>query len=224
MSELESETDSTEPQSATDSTEWQVDYEGVAPVRIRDPVAEALAVLDPGDPFVVTYRDVVTAAGHSCPTAAGAFRIAQVGLDALYPDSLPVRGDVAVTAGGPKDDPSYGVMSRLIGYVTGAAEEDGFGGLAGGYGGRTDLLSFGDIDRDGVSFRFERTDTGDAVTITYHVGAVPDAGAGTDYLPKLVDGSATDEERAAFRTDWHGRVETVLTDDDLFSVERDPAE
>lgn len=205
---------------AADNSMQRVDYDA-EPIRIRDPVAEALGVLDPGDPFVVTYHDVVKAAGHSCPTASGAFRIAQVGLDALYPDETPVRSDVKVTAGGPVGDPAYGVMSRIISYITGAAGEDGFGGLANGHGGRTNLLSFDRIERDGVSFRFERTDTGDAVTVTYHVHQLPDGGPATSYLPKLIEGSATAEEREAFGNAWHDRVQTVLTDDDLFTVERD---
>lgn len=104
------------------------------PIRVRDPVAEALTVLEPGEPFVIGYADVVKEAGHSCPTASGAFRIAQLGLAELYldPNEYPVRGDVEVTAGGPKSDSTYGVMSWIVSYVTGAAKEDGFGGLAGG--------------------------------------------------------------------------------------------
>lgn len=210
-------------QSPTTPTEtnWTVDYD-VEPIRIRDPVAEALTVLAPGDPFVITYRDVVTAAGHSCPTAAGAYRIVQLGLEALYPgDELPVRSEIAVTAGGPPDDPSYGVMARLISYVTGAAEEDGFAGLAGGYGARTGLLDFDDLAADGVAFRFRRVDTDEAVTVTYHVGDVPGAGPATQHLPALIEGTATPAERAAFSEAWHGRIRAVLTDADLFTV--DPA-
>ncbi|MFB6165711.1 MAG: hypothetical protein ABEJ31_11185 [Haloarculaceae archaeon] len=213
-------TDSTQPDDATDAqpeTDWRVEYD-VDPIRIRDPVAEALAVLDPGDPLVIDYRDVVTAAGHSCPTAAGAYRVAQVGLDALYPDELPVRGDVAVLAGGPKTDATYGVMTRLVSFVTGAAGADGFGGLAGGYGGRRDLLAYGDFGGADPAFAFRRTDTDEAVEVTYRVGSVPEGGPATGALPKLIDGTATDDERAAFRADWHGRVQAVLSDDDLFAV------
>jgi formylmethanofuran dehydrogenase subunit E len=204
----------------SDRTNWRIEYDHVDPIRVRDPVAEALAVLDPGDPFVLDYPDVVTAAGHSCPTAAGAYRITQLGLDALYPDTYPVRGEIAVRAGGPKTDATYGVMSRLVSYVTGAAEEDGFGGLAGGYGGRADLLSFDEFGGVDPVFEFTRTDTDETVRVTYHVGDVPSAGSATQYLPKLVDGTTTEEEREAFAAAWHGRVEAVLTDDDLFTVER----
>ncbi|WP_137285754.1 FmdE family protein [Halorussus salinisoli] len=203
---------------AAERTNWTVDYADTDPIEIRDPVAEALAVLDPGVPFVVTYADAVKAVGHSCPTAAGAFRIAQVGLDALYPDEYPVRGDIEVLAGGPKEDATYGVMSRLISYVTGASEADGFGGLAGGHGDRKQRLSFGDFGADEPTFAFRRRDTGGIVEVTYHVGNIPEAGAATQYLPKLIDGEASDDEREAFREAWHDRVRSVLTDDDLFTV------
>ncbi|MFB6124927.1 MAG: hypothetical protein ABEJ59_03110 [Halanaeroarchaeum sp.] len=203
---------------ATTESNWTVAYD-VEPISIRDPVAEALAVLEPGDPFVVTYEDVVTAAGHSCPTASGAYRITQLGLAALYSEAYPVRGDVAVLAGGPRDDPTYGVASRLVSYITGAAEQDGFGGLAGGYGGRRELLAFGDFAGADPAFVFERTDTGEAVEVVYHASEVPGAGAASEYLPAMIDGTASEDERAAFATAWHDRVRTVLTDDELFSVE-----
>jgi hypothetical protein len=199
-------------------TDWNVNYKAVEPIRIRDPVAEALAVLDPGEPFVIGYRDVVKEAGHSCPTASGAFRMAQRGLAELYPASHPVRSEIEVTIGGAKSDPTYGVMSWIISYITGAAEEDGFGGLMGGHGGRKNLLSFGDFEADKPAVAFERTDTGDAVTVTYHVGDVPEAGPGTRHLEKLIEGTATAEERSEFSDAWHGRVQTVLTDDGLFTV------
>lgn len=77
-------------------TNWNVEYDTVEPIRLRDPVAEALAVLEPGDPFVISYADVVKAAGHSCPTAAGGFRITQIGLAAFYPEETPARGGIEV--------------------------------------------------------------------------------------------------------------------------------
>ncbi|MFC6718835.1 FmdE family protein [Natrialbaceae archaeon GCM10025810] len=203
----------------SDRTNWTVDYDDIEPIRVRDPVAEALAVLEPGEPFVLTYEDVVTIAGHSCPTTAGAYRIAKAGLEALYPDDLPVRGDVAVTAGGPRDDPAYGVTSRVISYVTGAAGEDGFGGLAGGHGDRRDLLRFGAIGVDGIAYEFARTDTGESVRVTYRVEEVPTGGPATSNLPKLVDGTATEEERTAFAEDWHGRVRAILRGDRYVTVE-----
>ncbi|AZH24307.1 hypothetical protein [Haloplanus aerogenes] len=206
----------------TDDTEtnWAVSYDA-EPIRIRDPVAEALAVLDPGDPFVITYEDVVQAAGHSCPTAAGAFRIAQRGLDALYPDSLPVRSDVAVVAAGTRDDPTYGVTATLLSYITGAGGVEGFGGLAGGYGGRQNLLTFDGFDADTAepTFRLRRRDTDDRVEVVYHVDDVPDGGPAMGHLRRIVEGTASERERAAFAEAWHGRVQAILDDERLVTVE-----
>lgn len=201
-------------------TDWAVEYDA-EPIRIRDPVAEALGVLEAGDPFVITYEDVVKAAGHSCPTASGAFRIAQVGLDALYTGDVPVRSDIGVRVAGPRNDSTYGVMSRLISYITGAAQEDGFGGLGGGVGDRRTLLAFDAFEADtpAPTFRFNRTDTGETVEVTYHVSEVPDGGPAMGNLQEILAGSATDEMRDAFAEAWHGRVQTVLSDDSLFSVE-----
>jgi len=201
-------------------TDWQVDYDA-DPIEIRDPVAEALGVLEPGDPFVITYTDAVKEAGHSCPTASGAYRVTQVGLDALYPDGYPVRSEIEVQAAGPRDDAAYGVMSRIVSYVTGAAEDDGFGGLAGGYGGRRDLLRFDAFDPStpDPTFRFGRTDTDETVQVAYHVGDVPDGGPAIGHLPQVLDESASDQQRAAFAEAWHRRVQVVLSDDSLFTVE-----
>jgi hypothetical protein len=196
-----------------------VEYD-VEPIKIRDPAAEALAVLEPGAPFVVTYEDVVKAAGHSCPTASGAYRIAQLGLGALYPDTLPVRSEVEVLVAGPHDDAAYGLMGRLISYVTGAAQEDGFGGLAGGHGDRQNMLTFDAFDPDGAdpTFRFRRGDTDETVEVTYHVGDVPDGGPALGNLQQIIDGTASEEERELFAEAWHGRVRVVLSDSSLFTV------
>ena len=200
-------------------TNWRVEYE-TDPIRIRDPVAEALAVLDPGDPFVITYADVVKIAGHSCPTAAGAFRLTRDALAELYPDDLPVRGDVEVLVPGSKADASYGVTSRIVSYVTGAAEEDGFAGLAGGHGGRQGLLSFDAfaVERPEPTLRFRRTDTGETVEVVYHTDRIPEGGPALQSLPKLIDGTAGAEERAAFRDAWHARIRAVLADEDIVTA------
>lgn len=201
-------------------TNWQVDYH-IDPIEIRDPVAEALGVLEPGDPFIISYTDAVKEAGHSCPTASGAYRIAQLGLDALYPDEDPVRSEIEVQAAGPRDDATYGVMSRIISYVTGATEDDGFGGLAGGYGGRRDLLRFDAFDPDtpDPTFRFRRTDTDETVQVAYHVSDVPDGGPAIGNLQQILNGSASEQQREAFTNAWYRRVQVVLNDDSLFTVE-----
>mgnify|MGYP000244712549 CR=1 FL=1 len=202
----------------TDSN-WAIEYDA-EPIRIRDPVAEALGVLEPGEPFVVTYEDMVKTAGHSCPTASGAYRIVQLGLAALYPDALPVRSEIEVVAAGPRNDATYGVMGRLISTVTGAAQEDGFSGLGDGYGARQNLLAFDTFEPDSAdpTFRFRRTDTATTVEVRYHVGDVPGGGPAMENFHRILEGTASSTEREAFSEAWHGRVQSVLDDDSLFTV------
>lgn len=230
---------------ATDGWPDSVDYGlDLDPIRVRDPVADVLGVTRPGQAFEVSYADVVKLAGHSCPAAAGGFRIAAAGLAALYPDSVPVRSDVTVHARGPPDDQRYGVTSRILSYVTGATDERGFGGLAGGFGNRRNRLVFddatgeetddpaGDAETDSdtpedtegdgpgpITYVLERTDTGRRVEVRYHVGDLPPLGDARAHLPALVEGTASDDQRETFLDAWHARVRAALGDDRYLSVE-----
>ena len=195
-------------------------YPDLEPIRLRDPLAEVLGVVDPDEPVEFRYADLVRAAGHSCPTTAGTLQIAEFGLAALYPEALPVRGDVSVHIGGPVDETAFGVTGRLLSLVTGAAGDDGFGGLPGGFGRRRGLLRYEALDGPGVQVRFSRTDDDAAVQVTYDVEAVPGLGEAKDLLPDVVDGNADEEAVADFRDAWHRRVDAVLESKDYFSVER----
>jgi hypothetical protein len=188
------------------------------PIRVRDPVAETLGVCRPGQPFEISYADVVKLAGHSCPATAGSYRIAEAGLDALYPDSTPVRGDVSVLARGPPDDHRYGVTSRVVSYVTGAEDERGFDGLAGGFGGRREHLQYEDSPTTPITYVLERADTGQSATVEYHLDDLPPLGEARSLLPAVVDGTVTDAERVAFLEAWHDRVRTALSGDQYVSV------
>lgn len=207
-------------------TPWKIDHD-VDPIRIRDPLAEVLAAVKTEEPMVITYRDIVKAAGHTCPTSAGAFRIAQLGLDALYPAELPKRSDIEIVVGGQPTDQAHGVTGRLLSYITGAADESGFSGLPGGFGGRRNALTYAEDDKVDVTVGLRRTDTGDTVTVSFHAGEVLEAAKqhlseddpDTTYLRNRED--ATAEEREAFAEAWHDRVRVVLTDDTLFTVEDD---
>lgn len=200
----------------TDAIAIDERYDDVETIRVRDPVAEVLGVRASDEPFEITYGDVVKAAGHSCPTAAGAFRIAGLGLDALYPDTLPVRGDIWVRVGGPRDETAYGVTGRLLSYVTGAAGEDGFGGLPGGFGARRGLLTYESVEGTGVTVELANADA--AVAVSYDVASVPPLGEAKRHLPDVVDGSADPAALDEFRTAWHRRVDAVMDNDDYFDV------
>jgi len=184
------------------------------PIAVRDPLAELLGMVPPGEPLTVTFPEVAKAAGHACPAVAGAYRCTQLALAALYPDSLPVRSAIAVTVGGSPTEPGVGPMTDVVRHVTGAADESGFEGLA-GCGGRRGLLTFEDASGPGRTFAFERVDTGARVRVSFDpsaTGVDPDAGGGDiqALLPKLLDGRASAAARDRFYAAWHGRVARIL--------------
>lgn len=58
----------------------------VAPLYLRDPLAELLGAVPEGCALEYTFADAVKAAGHVCPTVAGGWLVTAAGLAALYPN------------------------------------------------------------------------------------------------------------------------------------------
>lgn len=214
MSDRQTSSERTGDAQEVDQTQW--DRLATAdPIQIYDPLAETLGMIPEGEPLVFTFEEVAKAAGHACPAVAGAYRSTQLALEKLYPDELPVRSQISVVVGGSPDEPGLGPMANVIRHITGAADETGFVGF-GGYGGRENLLSFGQIDASGRAFRFTREDTGDSVLVSFDpsaTGVNPDKGGGMPMgaIAKLVSGEATDEEATEFYESWHGRVQRILS-------------
>src|SRR5690348_1759803 len=115
-------------------------FDDVPPIAVRDPL---LKVLGPSDDGAISYgyADAVRAAGHSCPTVAGAFLMAAKGLARLYPDETPERGAVRVEMREDRTQGVTGVQARILALITGAAEDDGFKGMLGQFD-RRSLLAF----------------------------------------------------------------------------------
>ena len=214
MSDSASTTDATHSETAaTETTPWQR-LADADPIRVRDPLAELLGMVSEGEPLVVTFADVATAAGHACPAVAGAYRSTQLALAELYPESTPVRSDISVVMGGERADHGVGPMANVIRHVTGAADDTGFAGLA-GCGGRQDLMSFGEVPGPGRSFEFTREDTGETVRVSFQpsaTGVDPAEGGGSPMQAAagIVRGEASDAERERFHEQWHGRVQRIL--------------
>lgn len=182
------------------------------PIVVRDPFLEFLGLIGPGEPIAVSFEELVKAAGHLCPTVAGAYLILRHGLTALYGDEPAVRGNVRVTAYGGPTDFGYGPISQLVNLVIGAATETGFGGLAAGRFRRRDLFVFRGDDLRHSEFDFERLDTGRSVHVAYEPNVVPapkelSAAIG----PALSNGDTASVAR--FRSLWIERVEDILAAD-----------
>jgi hypothetical protein len=173
---------------------------------LRDPLADVLGASRDG---LLTYRyeDAVRLAGHSCPTVAGAWLMARHGLAALYPDDLPLRGNLRVELRGAQDAGTTGVVGSVLGLITGAAGEGGFKGLGARYA-RRGLLVFG-VDLP-AEVRLTRMDSGAAVLLDYHPDRVPADPALPALMARLVGGTAQPEERTAFARLWQERVRRIL--------------
>lgn len=181
-------------------------FDQVPAITLYDPLAELLGAAEGGQ-VDFHYVDAVRLAGHSCPTVAGAWLMARHGLAALYPETLPVRGEVRVELRAAQDSGTTGVVGAVLGMVTGAAGEGGFAGLGGRYS-RRGLLRYGLALPAEV--RLTRLDSGAAVLLDYHPERVPAAPAQAELMPRVLAGTATPEERARFAQLWQARVQSIL--------------
>jgi len=187
----------------------------VAPVRLKEPLAETLGALDGEGTIEYGFTDVVKMAGHACPTVSAAYLSCQLALKKLYGEEIPVRGDIAVTVCGEPDDGVYGVMAQVFGYLTGAAVETGFKGLGPRFK-RKDLLKFEakEIDPEAMCFEFRRQDTGKAVLVRFYPRRIPFPEARARRLGELMQPvvweAATAEEKKEFQELWMSKVEDML--------------
>lgn len=183
-------------------------FNEVQPIRMSDPLSAVLGTFEGGE-VEFTYLDVVKAAGHSCPSVGGAYLMTRKALEALYPDTLPVRGMIKVAFKESPEEGVAGVIANVISHITGAADKSGFKGIGGSFA-RHSLMSFGDEIRS--SARFIRLDTGVCVDVFYNPGTVPQNPAQPPLMQTIMEGRASDEEKKAFGVLWQERVKRILID------------
>jgi len=183
-------------------------FDAAPRIVMRDPLARFLGAAADGV-IEYQYADVVKLAGHSCPTVASAYLITRAALKALYPDTLPVRGEVRVELRDERTAGATGVIANVASFLTGATADTGFKGI-GGHFDRRNLLFFG----TGTSgqLRFSRVDSDAAVNVSAKLDRVPPDPRAALLLPKCLSGVASTEETAVFQWLWQGRVRTLLLD------------
>ncbi len=182
-------------------------FADVPPIALRDPLAELLGAVAPGAAIEYTFAEAVKAAGHVCPTVAGAWLVTRAALAALYRDEVPVRGEIEVACMGAPEQFGYGPMAQVITNLTGAAPETGFRGLGGRFR-RAGLLTFHPETPALATFVFRRSDTGAAVRVVYQPESIlPDPGLRAAMAGALGGDEASGLE---FRRLWLERVERIL--------------
>ncbi len=178
-------------------------FDALEPIVLKDELAEFLGTFD-GGIVEIRYLDIVKMAGHSCATVAGAWLMAREGLKALWGGEIPRRGEIRVELRGKVDENNTGVVGTVLSNITGAAGDNGFGGLQGRFG-RRNLLFYGaGIETD---VRFTRLDTGAAVGVSYRPDGVVEPGK---ILMSALGPAATEETRRSFPHRWQEMVRTIL--------------
>lgn len=183
-------------------------FNQIPSITLRDPLAELLGAAEGG---LIEYRfaDAVKLAGHSCPTVAAAWLMTVRGLQALYGEQTPERGNIAVSLGETQDSGVAGVIASVATLLTGAAGEGGFKGL-GGQHVRRGLLHFG---VDGVAgLWLTRRDNNATVHCQISLNSAPTDPRMGELLPAVVRGVADAASAQLFRELWQDRVKRILID------------
>jgi len=181
-------------------------FNSVESIKVVDPLANVLGAFEDGL-YEFTFLDVVKAAGHSCPTVAGAYLVTLEGLKALYPNSPAVRGDIKVKFKESLEDGVAGVISNVVTQITGATDKSGFKGLAGKFA-RHSLMDF-DANINS-SVRFTRVDSGKSVDVYYDPSSVGGNPKMQQLMQKMMGGMANKEEIKEFGALWQDRVKRIF--------------
>ena len=181
-------------------------FDQIPPIAMRDPLADFLGAAVEGR-IEYRYLDAVKLAGHSCPTVAAAFLMAQKGLAALYPGGIPERGAIRVALRGDVAEGTVGVTANVVALITGAAAEGGFKGLGGQFS-RKDLLAF-DAPIE-AELRLEAE--GRAVDVSFDGGVVPFEPGFRQTLERALRPGASSDDQRAFAAAFQNRVRQILVE------------
>src|SRR5512134_3733305 len=99
-------------------------FDTVLRIALRDPLGAFLGTFA-GGVVEYGYFDAVKLAGHSCPTAAGAYLMTAKALGALCADALPERGAIRVEFRDDLEAGVTGVIANVVSQITGATQRTG---------------------------------------------------------------------------------------------------
>ncbi len=190
-------------------------FNNIETITLQDPLSDFLGTFENGE-VEFSYLDVVKSAGHSCPTVAGAYITTLKGLEALYGDETPIRGNIAVSIKNDMQEGVTGVISNVITQITGATELSGFKGLNGKFA-RNNLMNF-NADINGA-VEFKRLDNNQSITVSYDHSTIAGNPKMQELMGKLMQGIATPEEKKEFGELWQNRVEAIFNSiDEVITV------
>lgn len=184
-------------------------YNDIKPIIFKDNLAHMLGAFEDGI-IEFHYLDVVKAAGHSCPTVAGAYLLIQKAMDELYiGDRIPVRGDIEVFLKDDIKEGVTGVMANIFSHLTGATDLSGFKGLRFN---RTGLLHFN--QKFNGDFKFKRIDSNREVRLNYDQSIIKSNPEVIELMLLVEKKMATPQQLAEFKVLWQQRVEDIFKNAD----------
>jgi len=181
-------------------------FNEVPAIQLQDPLSNFLGAFEEGK-MTISYLECVKLAGHSCPTVAGAYLMAEKGLEALYGDDLPQRGFVQVSMRDGETDGVTGVICNVISFIVGAGDAGGFKGLNGKFS-RNNLVNYNVAMESEVTLT--RIDTNESVTLSYNPSCIPADAMMQPLMGKCMQGLASEGEKKQFGAFWQERVEKIL--------------
>jgi len=181
-------------------------YDDVKPISLYDPLSDFLGALE-GGIVEINYLDCVKLAGHSCPTVAGAYLMAEMGLKALYQDKLPERGGILVSMKASEDEGVTGVIGNVISFIVGASGVGGFKGIQRNFS-RNNLVAYNTPMKGEVTLT--RLDNDQYISMSYDPSIIPADENMMPLIAKNLKNTASDEEKILFKTLWQGSAKKIL--------------
>lgn len=127
----------------------------------------------------------------------------------LYPDTVPVRGEIAVALREPLHEGVAGVQGSVISLIVGAGGTGGFKGLAGRFV-RHGLLRYA-VPQTG-QVRFSRVDTGAWLELAWNQDVVPRPAGLKELMRKALMPECDQATHLAFAREWQEWVRRILLD------------
>lgn len=186
-------------------------YTQVPTIKLYDPLSEFLGAFSKGE-LDISYLDCVKLAGHSCPTVAGAYLMAQKGLKSLYPDTLAQRGNIKIEMQHTEDEGVTGVTATVLAFILGANDVRGFKGIQNQFK-RNHTLFFDTNIKNMI--KLTRMDTLKSVSLSYDPSVILADEMLKPLMAKNLQKEASLVEQKMFHALWQERVEAILLSTDL---------
>ncbi len=185
-------------------------FDTIETITMQDALSNFLGTFEDGI-VEFSYLDVVKSAGHSCPTVAGAYLMAQMGLKALYLGEIPQRGEIFVSFSEDCAEGVAGVIANVFTQITGATEKFGFKGIGGNFV-RHDLMKFNDIISSSV--KLQRLDTGKSIEVVYNPSVINTNSLQSQLMEKILKKTATQDDKILFGKIWQEKVADIFKNKD----------